>query len=283
MADATDVVLYERDGRLAYVTLNRPERLNAFNAPQWAGLEAALATANGDPEVRMIILRGAGRSFSAGADLRARAEAQAAALAAGQEVSAHQEDAAEDAINLHASIDRYIRIWNNPKPIIAQVHGYCLGVASQLAVMCDITVIAEDARVGLPSMPLGGAYISPMWSWLIGPKRAKEMSYTVGAQIDGKTASDWGWANRAVPAAELESTVREMALRMANLPSKFLQLKKYSINRQMDIKGFSAAIRTGAEMDALLHYTDTVDIVRAGIREQGLRGAIESFNSGKLV
>src|SRR5690606_24304656 len=125
---------------------------------------------------------------------------------------------------------------NNPKPIIAQIHGYCLGVASQLAVMCDITVIAEDAKVGLPSLPLGGAYISPMWSWLIGPKRAKEMTYTIGAQIDGKTASDWGWANRAVPAVELESTVREMALQMANLPSKFLQLKKSSINRQMDVQ-----------------------------------------------
>jgi len=283
LADATDVVLYERDGRLAYLTLNRPERLNAFNPAQWEGLEAALAQANADPEVRMIIVRGAGRAFSAGADLRARAEAQAAALAAGEGASAHHGDAAEDAINLHATIDRYMRIWNNPKPIIAQVHGYCLGVASQLAVMCDITVIAEDARVGLPSLPLGGAYISPMWAWLIGPKRAKEMSYTVGAQIDGKTAAEWGWANRAVPAAELESTVREMALRMANLPSKVLQLKKLSVNRQMDIQGFGAAIRTGAEMDALLHFTDTVDVVRAGIREQGLRGAIESFNGGTLV
>ena len=283
MADTNDVVLFEREGRLAYLTLNRPERLNAFNPAQWDALEAALARANGDPEVRVVIVRGAGRAFSAGADLRARAEAQAEALAAGKDAPVHQEDATEDAINLHLSIDRYLRIWNNPKPIIAQVHGYCLGVASQLAVMCDITVIAEDAHVGLPSLPLGGAYISPMWSWLIGPKRAKEMSFTVGAQIDGKTASDWGWANRAVPAAELESTVRDMATRMANLPSKFLQLKKSSINRQMDIKGFSVAIRTGAEMDALLHYTDTVDVMRAQIREQGLRGAIEAFNSGKLV
>ena len=283
MTDTNDVVLFEREGRLAYLTLNRPERLNAFNTAQWDALEAALARANGDPEVRVVIVRGAGRAFSAGADLRARAEAQAEALAAGKDAPVHQEDATEDAINLHLSIDRYLRIWNNPKPIIAQVHGYCLGVASQLAVMCDITVIAEDAHVGLPSIPLGGAYISPMWSWLIGPKRAKEMSFTVGAQIDGKTASDWGWANRAVPVGELESTVRDMATRMANLPSKFLQLKKSSINRQMDIKGFSAAIRTGAEMDALLHYTDTVDVMRAQIREQGLRGAIEAFNSGKLV
>jgi enoyl-CoA hydratase len=177
-------------------------------------------------------------------------------------------------------VDRFLRIFQNPKPIIAQVHGYCLGVASQLAVMCDITVIAEDAKVGLPSIPLGGGMISPMYSWLIGPKRAKEMSYTVGAQIDGKTASDWGWANRAVPAEELESTVREMALRMANLPSKFLQLKKYSINRQLDVQGFSTAVKTGAEIDALLHFTDTTDTMRTAIRERGLRGAIEAFNNG---
>ena len=273
-----DEVLFERQGRLGYVTLNRPERLNAFSGAQWNGLEAAIAKANADDEVRIIIIRGAGRAFSAGADIRARAEASAE-----EQAHADAEDVVDDAIRLYSNLERYLRIFNNPKPIIAQVHGYCLGVASQLAVMCDITVIAEDAHVGLPSLPLGGAYISPMWSWLIGPKRAKEMSFTVGAQIDGKTASDWGWANRAVPAAELESTVRDMATRMANLPSKFLQLKKSSINRQMDIKGFSVAIRTGAEMDALLHYTDTVDVMRAQIREQGLRGAIEAFNSGKLV
>ncbi len=273
-----DEVLYEREGRLAYVTLNRPERLNAFNAAIWAGLEANFAKANEDPEVRVIILRGNGRAFSAGADVRARSESTTP-----EEEQHARGDVVDDAINLHRSIDRYLRFFNNPKPIIAQIHGYCLGVASQTAVMCDITVVAEDARIGLPSVPLGGGYISPMWSWLIGPKRAKEMSFTVGAQIDGKTASDWGWANRAVPADQLEATVKEMATKMANLPSKFLQLKKSSINRQMDIQGFSAGIRTGAEMDALLHYTAELDTVRASIREHGLRGTIESFNSGELL
>ena len=271
MVDGNEGVLYERDGRLAYVTLNRPERLNAFSPSQWNSFEAALGRANDDPEVRVIIVRGAGRAFSAGADIRAREE---------EGYIPDQGDVAEDAINLHRGVDRFLRIFHFPKPIIAQVHGYCLGVASQLAVMCDITVIAEDAKVGLPSIPLGGGMISPMWSWLIGPKRAKEMSYTVGAQIDGKTAAEWGWANRAVPASELESTVREMALQMANLPSKFLQLKKYSINRQMDIQGFSTAVKTGAEIDALLHFTDTTDTMRAAIRERGLRGAIEAFNAG---
>jgi len=273
-----DEVLFERQGRLGYVTLNRPERLNAFSAAQWNGLEAAIATANADDEVRIIILRGNGRAFSAGADVRARAEASAEA----QEYM-DAEDVVDDTIRLYAALDRYLRIFNNPKPIIAQIHGYCLGVASQLSVMCDITVVAEDARIGLPSVPLGGGWISPMWSWLIGPKRAKEMSFTVGAQIDGKTASDWGWANRAVPADQLEDTVREMATKMANLPSKFLQLKKSSINRQMDIQGFSTALRTGCEMDALLHFTDTIDTVRGSIKDVGLRGTIEAFNSGKLL
>jgi enoyl-CoA hydratase len=272
-----DGVLYERDGRLAYLTLNRPERLNAFSADQWRGLEAGLERAAADNDVRIIILRGAGRAFSAGADVRANESRSA------EEVAATRGDVVDDAINLHRSIDRYLRIFNFPKPIIAQIHGYCLGVASQIAVMCDITVVTEDARIGVPSVPLGGGYISPMWSWLIGPKRAKEMTYTVGGQIDGKTAAEWGWANRAVPAAELESTVKEMATKMANLPSKFLHLKKLSINRQMDVQGFSAAIRTGAEMDAMLHYTDTLDVVRTSIREQGLRATIESFHAGKLL
>jgi enoyl-CoA hydratase len=109
------------------------------------------------------------------------------------------------------------------------------------------------------------------------------MTYTVGAQIDGRTASDWGWANRAVPAAELEDTVRQMALSMANLPSKFLHLKKMAINRQMDAQGFSTAIRTGAEIDALLHFTDTVATVRTSIGSVGLRATIDAFNQGELL
>lgn len=274
MTNEHSEVLYEPEGRIAYLTLNRPERLNAFDAGQWAALDAALDRAKDDDEVRVLILRGAGRAFSAGADVKARSE---------NSEYTHEGDVVDDALNLHASIDRYMRIFNFPKPIIAQIHGYCLGVASQVAVMCDITVIAEDAKVGVPTIPLGGGYISPMWSWLIGPKRAKEMTFTVGAQIDGKTASDWGWANRAVPADQLESTVREMALNMANLPSKFLNIKKRSINRQLDIQGFSAAIRTGAEMDALLHYTDTIQVVRQSIKDNGLRGTIEKFNSGELL
>lgn len=270
-------VLYEPDGRIAYLTLNRPERLNAFNADQWAALDHALEVAQADEAARVLILRGAGRTFSAGADVRGTPAPE------GAPAPARAHDVADDAIGLHASIDRYLRIFNYPKPIIAQVHGYCLGVASQVATVCDITVVAEDAKIGVPSVPLGGGYISPMWSWLIGPKRAKEMTYTVGAQIDGRTASEWGWANRAVPPGQLEETVRQMALAMANLPSKFLHLKKLAINRQMDVQGFSAAIRTGAEIDALLHFTDTVETVRGSIRSIGLRGTIDAFNQGELL
>lgn len=270
---ASDLVLYERQGRLAYVTLNRPEVLNAFNADSLHALDEALAQAVADPEVRIVILRGAGRAFSAGADLRGRRR---------EEAGMH-EDVVDDGLRLHESIERYLRIWNLPKPVIAQVHGYCLGVASQICTVCDITVIAEDAHIGVPSIPVGGGYISPMWSWLIGPKRAKEMSFTVGAQVDGKTAAEWGWANRAVPAAQLEDTVREMATRMANLPSKFLRLKKMSINRMLDSQGFSTAIQAGAEFDAMLHFTDEVNVVRGRIRDYGLRDAIETFNRGELL
>jgi enoyl-CoA hydratase len=276
MTSDNGAVLYTKEGPLAYLTLNRPEALNAFNADIWQGLDDGLARAQADNDVRIVIVRGNGRAFGAGADLKGRP-----AASPDDAPTAHG-DPVDDAIGLHESMNRYERIFNNPKPIIAQVHGYCLGVASQLAVMCDITVVAEDARIGLPSLPLGGGWISPMWSWLIGPKRAKEMSFTVGAQISGKTASEWGWANRAVPAADLESTVREMALNMAKLPSKFLHLKKISINRQMDIQGFTTGVRMGAEIDALLHATDTIDVVRGSIRSNGLRDTIEKFNSGEL-
>lgn len=275
MADE-EVVLYEREGRLAYLTLNRPERLNAFNVELWAQLVGGMKRAGDDDEVRVVIIRGAGRCFSAGGDV------SDGGMTIGTPLD-HRGDVVEDARRLHETTDRYLWVFNFPKPVIAQVHGYCLGVASQLAVMCDLTVVADDAVMGVPTIPLGGGYISPMWSWLVGPKRAKEMSFTVGNRIDGKTASDWGWANRAVPAAELQDTVREMARRIANLPSKSLYLKKMAVNRQLEIQGFATAIRAGGELNAMLHYTDDTETVRASIRQHGLRETIRAFEAGELL
>ncbi|WP_425569133.1 enoyl-CoA hydratase/isomerase family protein [Pseudonocardia xishanensis] len=98
-----------------------------------------------------------------------------------------------------ANVNRYLAIWDHPKPVIAAVHGYCIAGATQMCVFADLTIVAEDARIGEPALPLGGGYIAPLWAPLVGPKRAKELAFLPGNAIDGRTAVEWGWANHAVP------------------------------------------------------------------------------------
>ncbi|MFN8533233.1 MAG: enoyl-CoA hydratase-related protein [Dehalococcoidia bacterium] len=265
-----ELVLWEKVGRLGYLTLNRPEKLNALNAPLLAALEERLEQAKQDDEVRVLIIRGAGRAFSAGFDLSPDAP----------ERQGHR-DIVDDRDRLQRNTDLWLKIWDHPKPVIAQVHGYCLAGATQLCIFCDLTVVAEDARIGFPAIPVGGGYISPMWAWLVGPKRAKEMSFIPGSQISGSLASEWGWANRATPADQLEQTVRGLAEQIATVPSKILHMKKVAVNRTMDTQGFRVAVGFGSEFDALLHHSGPVQELSATIRELGLKGAIEAFRAGR--
>ncbi|MHB8575828.1 MAG: enoyl-CoA hydratase-related protein [Dehalococcoidia bacterium] len=265
-----ETVLFERTGNIGYVTLNRPEKLNAISPGMLREFEEVLDEIEQNPVVRVVVIRGAGRAFSAGYDLNPSAEGRS-----------DRGDPVDDLNRLRWTMQRWLRVWDFPKPVIAQVHGFCLAGATQLCVLTDITIVAEDARIGLPAIPIGGGYISPMWTWLVGPKRAKEMSFVPGSQIDGRTAAEWGFANRAVPAARLEDDVRQLAERIAVVPAKILQLKKASVNRTMELQGFRTAIMLGTETDALLHYSEPVEKLSGMIRESGLKGAIDRFNRGE--
>lgn len=266
-----ETVLWERDGNLGYITLNRPEKLNALSFGLLREFDEVLNEAEANEAVRVVIIRGAGRCFSAGYDLSPNAEGRSG-----------RRDTVDDLDGLRWRMERWLRVWDFPKPVIAQVHGFCLAGATQLCVMTDLTIVAEDARIGLPSIPIGGGFITPMWTWLIGPKRAKEMSFIPGSQIDGRTASDWGFANRAVPAARLEADVRETAQRMAVVPAKILKLKKQSVNRTLELQGFRTAVMLGTETDAILHASEPVERLSAMIRDSGLKGAIDRFRRGDL-
>ncbi|MFN8556035.1 MAG: enoyl-CoA hydratase-related protein [Dehalococcoidia bacterium] len=264
-------------GRLGYITLNRPEKLNALSRPIKAPAVIFFFPCSAR-QARAATRRCAGWWSSAGK--ASAAPSRRLRPAPDAEGRTGEGDAVDDRDRLQDNIDRWLRVWDFPKPVIAQVHGYCLAGATQLCVMTDLTIVAEDARIGLPSLPVGGGYISPMWTWLVGPKRAKEMSFIPGSQIDGRTASDWGFANRAVPAARLADEVRQTAEAIAVVPEKILRLKKMSINRTMDAQGFRVAVSYGVETDALLHASEPVRAISGSIRRLGLRGAIEQFRAG---
>ncbi|CAN5256480.1 crotonase/enoyl-CoA hydratase family protein [soil metagenome] len=265
-------LLLEHDGPLTWIVLNRPESLNALSTMLLRELETALDHLAERRATRVIAIRGAGRAFCVGYDIESD----------GEEIgeSAHRGLAA-DRRRLERNLETFMRIWRHPKPVIAAVHGYCIAGGSQLATMCDMTVIADDAKIGIPSIPVGGGYISPMWVPLVGAKRAKQMTFQAGTYISGETASQWGWANYSVPADEVIENVTALARNIALTPADVLEVKKAAVNRAADVMGWSTIMPLGAETDALLHHTDTVKFMADQIMQQGLKQTVKSFKAGE--
>jgi enoyl-CoA hydratase len=262
---------YEVDGAIAYLTLDRPDRLNALSHATHVALEEALDGLEADTRVRVAVIRGAGRAFCAGNDLK-----EMSARPAGAPPPSLWDQ--RNRIRGHAQL--WVKIWDCPKPIIAQVHGYCLAGGVLLATSCDLTFVAENCVIGWPKLPVGGGYISRMLTWYIGPKRAKEMSFIAGSEIDGRTAAEWGLANRAVPEVDLERTVRQVAEGIARMPGSLLALKKDAINSVYNSAGYREEILHGADRDAMSHQDPGVQTVRGWMRELGYKGAIERYEQG---
>jgi enoyl-CoA hydratase len=260
--DYKTIRVEDRDS-ITWIVLDRPEKANALSNELLDEFSDALARleTKGRP---VIGIRGEGRGFSAGYDLD-------------QVGGSDRADPVADRTRLERNLNRYLAMWDHPKPIIAAVHGYCIAGGTQMCVYADITVVADDAKIGEPTLPIGGGYIAPLWAPLVGPKRAKEMAFVPGNSIDGRTAVAWGWANHSVPAGELIGAVEALADRIAKTPPDVLRIKKLSINRAMDAMGMRQASSAVAEMDALLHTSPQVIDLRKWIAEVGLKEAIASY------
>lgn len=266
-------ITLELDGHIAWIALNRPERLNALNDTLLDELESAfdhLASI----EHRVVVIKGAGRAFCAGYD----------AGSDSREIGyADERSPIEDRDRQLRNIEIFTKIWRHPMPVITQVHGYCMAGGTQLCVFSDITIVAEDAVIAAsPSIPIGGGFISPLWSTLVGPKRAKLMSFDAGHRIDGRTAAQWGWATQAVPDGQLEEHVHALAISISRTPASILKLKKEGVNRTAELQGLITIARMGAETDALLHLTPEVQEFQLSIKKRGLKGAIAHFNDAGL-
>jgi enoyl-CoA hydratase len=253
----------EHEDDLTWLVLDRPDRANALSnelLDEFSDALESLKTTGGP----VLAIRGAGKGFSAGYDI-------------GQVGVPKAPDPVGDRNRLQRNLDRFLAIWDHPKPVIAAVHGYCIAGATQMCVYTDITIVADDARIGEPTIPIGGGYIAPLWAPLVGPKRAKELAFVPGNTIDAATAVSWGWANHAVPADQLLDRVRSLAARIALTPPDVLRVKKLSVNRAMEAMGVRQAAGGVAEMDALLHTAPSVLAVRERIREEGLKAVIASY------
>ena len=264
-----ETILYEADERVATVTLNRPEKLNAITPTLQRELLAALRRAADDDDVRVAVVRGAGRGFCAGYD-----------VTSGEMVA---RGVPADRQQLEAVLRGWLEIWDLPLPVIAQVHGVCLAGGTQLAAICDVTIAADDARVGTPQLPLGAGYVASFWAWFVGPKKAKEVFFETGATVSAAEAVAMGLFNRVVPAAELDQHVSDYARAVARQPKDLLALQKLAINRTQEAQGFRQALLQGAEVDAIAHASPAVRTVNRHIGEFGLKESLAAFRRGDLV
>ncbi len=225
------------------ITLNRPEKRNALDNRLRGELFDALERADGDDDVRVSILCGAGKCFSAGYD-----------LGADNRKDQPYHTAGGDGNWPRHVVDGWFRIWDLRKPVIAQVHGYCLAGGSELATACDLVYVADDAQIGYPPVRLMSPPDMQFHPWLLGLRQAMELMLT-GDAIDGEEAARIGFANRCFPAADLPTEVLAIAERVAKIPTDLQQLNKRSVHRAMEIMGMRAAVRAGTEIQSLGFHT----------------------------
>jgi enoyl-CoA hydratase len=247
-----ETLLYATDGAIATITLNRPERLNTIVPPMPDEFEAAVAEATLDRQVKVIVLRGAGRAFCAGYDFGGGFHHWDEAI-----TTEGRWDPGQDfawATSPYGPTQKFMSIWRTPKPVIAQVHGWCVGGGSDLALTADLVIASEDAQIGTPYSRMWGCYLSGMWLYRLGLTKAKEHALT-GKPLSGTQAAEVELINQAVPFPELEATVQEQARQLASLPASQLAAMKLIVNQAYENMGLRATQILGPTLDGLMRNT----------------------------
>jgi enoyl-CoA hydratase len=262
-----ETIIYEKEGPLAWITLNRPEKLNAITKPMTAELLLATDKAQCDDEVRVIVVKGAGRAFSAGFDLEFDEKPDLTDEEKLQELKAE----------LHADFDLIMRFWHSPKPTVAAVHTYCLGGAMELAIACDITIAATGCRFGEPEVKFGSGAVAMILPYICGPKRAKEMLLTGNDRISSEQAEAWGLINRVVKPENLVKRAREIALEIARNDQLAVRVTKQAINKTFEFGKMRNALRHALELDIAIESTDTEESRQFNeiLRNEGAKAAID--------
>ena len=255
-----ETLLYATEGAIATVTLNRPERLNTIVPPMPEELEAAVGRAVRDPEVKVIVLRGAGRAFCAGYDFGGGFEHWGEAMNTDGKWDPGKDFVMTTAQEV-APTQKFMSVWRSPKPVIAQVHGWCVGGGSDFALCADLVIASEDAVIGTPYSRMWGAYLSGMWIYRLGLAKAKWHALT-GRPLSGRQAADIELINEAVPFDRLEARVAEIAADLATIPVSQLSAMKLMVNQAYENMGLSSTQTLGPILDGLMRNTpDALDFI----------------------
>ena len=270
-----ETIRYEKKDFLATITLNRPDKLNALSEALQLEVRDALQDAGwADEQIRVIVLKAAGRAFSAGFDISAED--------GGSAVHWRNRFLKGPGFSASAWWDVF---WNNPKPIIAQIHGYCIAGALATATFCDLRICSDDSRFGAPEIRMGGPYIPAVWPWVIGMTKARELLYT-GELIDAAEAKRLDLVNDVVPADELDEFVTRRAETISKLPAVTVEYNKKLVNMSYEMMGVRQVLERSMELEAIAHASegDAPEIAQFNAirNERGLKAALD-WNAARFA
>ena len=268
-------VLYERDGRIGRITLNRPEALNAIDGEMPGELAAAVAEADADRRVRAMLLTGAGRSFCAGYDLAYYAAGPGGA----QATQPMPWDPIQDYDFMWRNTECFMSVWRAKKPVVCKIRGHAVAGGSDIALCCDMVVMAENAEIGYMPARVWGCPTTAMWVYRLGPERAKRMLFT-GDRISGKEAAAIGLVLKAVPEEDLDAEVEALLERMAGVPINQLAMQKLMINQAVEAMGLLNSQRFATLFDGISRHTPEGVNYKARSEAVGWRQAVAERDSG---
>jgi len=263
-------------GRIATITLNRPERLNAINDEMPGEIRQAVELANADDRVHVIVLRGAGDAFCAGYDLKHYAEGDPTNVI----TQPMPWDPMIDYKFMKRNTEDFMSLWRSYKPTIARVHGYAAAGGSDIASCCDFIVMEDKARIGYMPVRVWGCPSPAMWVYRLGAMRAKRMMLT-GDLIDGKQAFEWGLATEVAPLSKLDAMVQKLAERMAGVPKNQLMMNKLVINQAIDAMGLEQTQMFANVFDGITRHSPEGMWFKRYAQTYGFSAAVEWRDSGR--
>lgn len=270
-------IIYRREGRIARIVLNRPERLNAIDREMPAEIASAVDSAENDDDIHVIVVEGAGRAFCSGYDLQDFAEAPDSPYS-----QAMPWDPMLDYRVMGRNTEHFMRLFHCHKPTIAKVHGYAVAGGTDIALACDIVVMAEDAKIGYPPARVWGCPSTALWVYRMGPERAKRMLLT-GDLVTGTEAVALGLVLAAVPADRLDQEVAQLAGRMAGVPRNQLMMQKLMINQALENMGLRTTQLIATLFDGITRHSPEGMWFKQRAEEAGFATAVRERDSGAPI
>ncbi len=279
-----ETILYAVDGRVARITLNRPSRMNAINLAMPGEIADAVEQANRDDAVHVIVLTGAGDGFCAGYDLiefaEARGEQPGSQLGGGADSQAW--DPMSDFFGMHGFTENFMSLWRSYKPTIARVQGPAVAGGSDIALCCDLVLMADEAVIGYPPARVWGCPTTAMWVYRLGAERAKRMLLT-GDLVDGREAARLGLVLEAVPRADLDARVDVIARRIAAVPKNQLMMQKMMVNQAYDAMGLANTQRFATLFDGISRHSPEGTWFKRRAEEIGFKQAVRERDGGEPI